>query len=371
MKHILLVGNTAWSMYNFRVGLITELLKTGYYVTVVAPSDNNFDKRIIELGANFIDIQIEAKGTNPITDLRLIQKFKRIFKEKKPDFIFFYTIKPNIYGCLAARAIGIPHIAVTTGLGYTFLNNNIVARIARILYKKAFKSAVEVWFLNDEDFKSFLQYNLISKSKGSILNGEGINLERFQASNNQTDIVSFILVARMLWDKGVGEFVEAARILKTQYPATKFKLLGFMGIDNPSAISEQQMRLWQDEGIVEYLGSTNDVRPYLHSASCIVLPSYREGVPITLLEAAAMCKPIVTTDSVGCRNTVNDGITGYLCETKNAQALANAMEKIILMSPEQRQKMGEAGRKKITEEFDEKLILSHYLTTLNRYNIQP
>lgn len=369
MKHILLAGNTAWSMYNFRAGLIRELINAGYVVTVVAPADDNFEKRIEQLGAKFVDITIEAKGTNPIADLKLTMRFWTVFKELKPDFIFFYTIKPNIYGSFAARVRKIPHIAITTGLGYTFLSNNIVAKIARSLYLLAFKGTKEVWFLNKDDYESFLSFKLIPKNKGSILRGEGINLQRFNASSVQPEKVTFLLMARMLWDKGVGEFVEASRVLKRKYPTSKFNLLGFIGVDNPSAISERQMTNWMKEGIVEYLGSTNDVVPYLKAASCIVLPSYREGVPITLLEAAAMCKPLVTTDSVGCRDTIDDGVTGYLCSVKNVQSLVEAMEKIILMTPAQRQAMGEAGREKMKREFDEKLVVAHYLDVLSKYKI--
>ncbi|MEG1611123.1 MAG: glycosyltransferase family 4 protein [Alistipes sp.] len=369
MKHIVLVGNTAWSMYNFRAGLIRGLLENGYRVSVVAPADNEFAKRIQEIGAAFIDVQMEAKGTNPIKDLWLFVRLRRIFHAAKPDFVFFYTIKPNIYGSIAAHILGIPHIAITTGLGYTFLNNNIVAKIARRLYKFAFKSPKEVWFLNREDFESFLQYHLISESKGYILKGEGINLERFAKSNNQSNDVTFLLMARMLWDKGVGEYVEAARILKVQYPAVQFKLLGFMGVDNPSAISEHQMSIWQKEGVVEYLGSTSDVVPFVAAASCVVLPSYREGVPITLLEAAAMCKPIVTTDSIGCRDTVDDGKTGYMCHVKDVLSLKTALEKIVLMTPAQRQAMGVAGREKMEAEFDEQLVVKTYIGTLKKYNI--
>lgn len=369
MKHITLVGNSAWSMYNFRAGLVKGLLKAGYKVSVVAPDDEYFHKCIENFGAEFIPIKIEAKGTNPISDLRLICHFMRIFRSIKPDFIFFYTIKPNIYGSFAARFLGVAHIAVTTGLGYTFVNNNIVSKIARILYKQALKKAKEIWFLNNDDFESFSQYRLIPKSKGYVLKGEGINMERFVLGGNQTDKISFLLMARMLWDKGIGEYVEAARILKVKYPNVQFRLLGFIGVDNPSAISLEQIKLWQHEGVVEYLGSTDNVIPFIQNVSCIVLPSYREGLPITLLEGAAMCKPLVATDSIGCRDAVDDGISGFLCKIRDAMSLHDAMEKIILMTPLQRQEMGEAGRKKMEREFDEKLIIDVYFQTLERYKI--
>lgn len=370
MKHIVLVGNTAWSMYNFRAGLIKGLIKIGYRVTVMAPSDDDFDKRIEELGVQFINVRIEAKGTNPFVDFLLIERFRRIFKFIHPDFLFFYTIKPNIYGSFAARLLNIPHVAVVTGLGYTFINNNMVARIARILYELAFKSANEIWFLNNEDLRVFLDNRLIPHSKGNILKGEGVNLERFTPSNTQCEQVSFLLMARMLWDKGVGEYVEAARMLCLKYPEVQFRILGFMGVDNPNAISEEQMLSWQNEGVIKYMGSTADVVPFVKDASCIVLPSsYREGVPISLLEAAAMCKPIVTTDNVGCRDTVDDTISGFLCKVKDPESLADAMEKVILMSPEQRQMMGEAGRVKIEKEFDEKIVIDTYVQTLRRFGL--
>ena len=368
MKHIVLVGNTSWSMYNFRSGLIKGLIDKNYKVTVISPKDNNNELMVMELGASFVDINISAKGTNPFIDVLLIFKIKSILDAIKPDFVFFYTIKPNIYGSFAAQMLKIPHIAVITGLGYTFIKENIVSKIARVLYKLAFTKANEVWFLNKDDLKVFNRYNLIY-DKGFILKGEGINLSKFKPTLNQSNDISFLLIARMLWDKGIGEFVEASKILKTKYPLVKFNLLGFIGVDNPSAISKEQINEWQEDGLVNYLGSTSDVVPFIQDASCIVLPSYREGIPITLLEASSMTKPIVTTNSIGCKDTIDDGLTGFLCEPKNFQSLANAMEKIILLSPLERQKMGEAGRRKMENEFDEKLIVQHYLDTLKKYNL--
>lgn len=365
MKNIVLSGNTAWSMYNFRGGLIKKLCGIGYKIFVVAPADAYYTPRIELLGAVFVNIDLEAKGTNPLKDLVLIKKYIKIFRNIKPDIVFSYTIKPNIYGSFAAQYLDIPCIAITTGLGYTFLNNNIVSKIAKLLYKVAFKRVKQVWFLNNDDFESFIQYDIIHKNKGFVINGEGVNLERFEKSNNQTDNVIFLLMCRMLWDKGVGEFVEAAGKLKDKYPSTKFELLGFMGVDNPSAISKTQMDIWQREGNITYLGSTDNVVPYIMDSSCVVLPSYREGVPITLLEAASMCKPIITTDNVGCRVTVDDGVTGFMCAAKDVDSLSSAMEKIILMTPKERQMMGENGRRKMEKEFDEKIILNHYIDVLD------
>lgn len=366
-KHILLAGNTAFSMYNFRGKLIEELQEQGHRVTVVAPYDNIFTPKIVNLGCNFIPISINAKGTNPIQDLLLIHNYIKIFKKQKPDFIFCYTIKPNIYGSYAASWCNIPYIAVTTGLGYTFLNKGWISKVSKVLYKQAFKRAVQVWFLNDDDKHSFIENQLVKFDKAAVLKGEGIDLSRFIVkSTDKKEPVVFLLIARMLWDKGIGEFIEAARMLKQRYPDVKFQLLGAIGVDNPEAIDDEQIRAWQSDGIVEYLGVTENVIPFIDAATCVVLPSYREGIPFTLLEAAASGKPVVTTNVAGCKDVVNDGITGFLCEVKDPISLANCMVKIISLSPDQYKTMALAGRSKVELEFDVRQTVNKYIETLER-----
>ena len=365
-KHIIFAGNTAWSMYNFRRNLIQAFVANDYTVTVLAPHDNVFTPKLLELSVNFIPVAINPKGTNPIQDIRLFLRYKKIFKRIKPDFIFFYTIKPNIYGSLAAQRCKIPHIAVTTGLGYTFLANNLTSKISKYLYKIAFQKVEQVWFLNDDDRQAFLHHKLVDKPKTFVLNGEGVDLERFHISSLQKKTpVTFLLASRMLWDKGVGEFVEAARIIKRKYPDTKFQLLGFLGVGNPTAICKKQMDKWQSEGIIDYLGVTDDVKPFIEAATCVVLPSYyREGIPFILLEGAASGRPVITTNWVGCKETVEDNITGFMCNVKDPVGLAACMEKAILLSPEQYRDMALAGRKKMEQEFDVQLVIKHYLEIL-------
>lgn len=367
MKRILFVGNTAWSMYNFRGNLIKRLAQD-YEVCVAAPFDAVFSDKIIALGAKFLSIEIAAKGTNPITDSFLTAKFVRLFKQEQVDFIFLYTIKPNIYGGVAARMCKIPFIAVTTGLGYTFVVDNMISRIARKLYKFSFKHAKQVWFLNKEDEADFLKYKLLDKKKSWVLHGEGVDTMRF-ALKSMPDKVSFLLMARMLWDKGVGDFVEAARIVKRKHPQIEFKLLGFLNAENPSAISEAQIKSWEKEGLVKYLGVTNNVVPYLTDATSLVLPSYyREGIPMTLLEAASMGRVLITTDNVGCRDTVDDNKTGFICPIKNVKMLAGCMLKLVEMKQEERISMGKAARDKVLNEFDEKRVFSAYLSALKQLN---
>lgn len=359
MKHILLVGNTAWSMYNFRRNLMQHLVKLGYKVSVLAPSEADFDEKMRAIGVDFYDLPLSAKGTNPFADLALTFRIRKYIKQLKPDFAFFYTIKPNIYGGLAARWCNLPFIPVTTGLGYTFIVENWVSKLARKLYKLSFRGADKVWFLNDDDKNDFLKYRLLPKEKTFILKGEGVDIERFSVAEMPRK-TSFLLMARMLWDKGVGEFVEAARILKKEYPDAEFNLLGFLNAENPAAISEEQIRAWEKEGLVNYLGVTKDVRPYIQETTALVLPSYREGIPISLLEGASMGRIIIATDAVGCRDAVDNGINGFLVSIKDHVALADAMRKVIEMSYEEKVAMGLAGRKKVENEFADELVVRVY-----------
>ncbi|MBR2368768.1 MAG: glycosyltransferase family 4 protein [Paludibacteraceae bacterium] len=367
MKHILLVGNTAWSMYNFRRNLMQHLVKLGYKVSVLAPSEADFDEKMRALGVDFYDLPLSAKGTNPISDLALTWRIRNYIKKLKPDFAFFYTIKPNIYGGFAAKLCKLPYIAVTTGLGYTFVVDNLVSKIARFLYKLSFKNAESVWFLNDDDKRDFLKYKLLPEEKCFVLRGEGVNTKHFELKTLPKN-KKFLLMARMLWDKGVGEFVEAARILKKEYPEAEFNLLGFLNAENPAAISEEQINAWEQEGVVNYLGVTKDVRPYLEESISMVLPSsYREGVPMTLLEAASMGRILVTTDNVGCRDAVDDSVNGFLVPVKDPVALADAMRKVIEMTYEEKVAMGLAGRKKVENEFADELVVKIYENVLNEY----
>ncbi|MDR2886906.1 MAG: glycosyltransferase family 4 protein [Bacteroidales bacterium] len=366
-KHIILAGNTAWGMYNFRERVIQALVDNGYKVTVLAPHDDVFTPKLVALSVNFIDTPINLKGTNPVQELQLFRCYKEIFQQENPDFIFFYTIKPNIYGSFAAQRCKIPHIAVTTGLGYTFLTDKLVAKISKFLYKKAFKKTYQVWFLNNDDMQTFIRCKLIDAQKSFILKGEGIDLERFHILSLQKRLpVTFLLIARMLWDKGIGEFIKAARVVKQKYPDAKFQLLGVLGAENPAAIPREQIEQWQSECIIEYLGVTENVKPFIDAATCVVLPSYREGIPLSLLEASASGKPIITTNAIGCKDTVEDGVTGFMCQVKDVADLAGCMEKIICLSSEQYKTMASAGRTKMEKEFDVKLIVKHYLEILDK-----
>ncbi len=370
--HICFVSNSAWSIYHYRRGLLNALRERGTKVTIIAPRDEAFQP-LLELGCDCFDLSLSARGVNPLSDLRTLISLYRKYRALKPDLIFHYTIKPNIYGSLAARLAGIKSIAVTTGLGYTFTRKNLTTYIAKQLYRLAFRFPREIWFLNPDDLVDFKRAKLLTKpERAHILRSEGINLAQFSLApliQEKADF-EFILIGRLLWDKGIGEYVEAARQLKARYPQARFTLLGPSNVANPSAISMTDIERWQTEGTIDYLGSTNDVRTYIARADCVVLPSYREGVPRTLLEAAALGRPIIATDVPGCREVVDDGLTGLLCAVKNTADLAAKMEQMLLMNTEQRRIMGEQARAKIEREFDEKKIIHRYLSVLTALNSQ-
>lgn len=363
------MANTAWSVFNFRYGLLKRLLSDGYHISVVAPNDK-FSGKLKDMGCDVIDLPMSAKGVNPFEDINLVRLLYRYYRRLKPDFIIHYTIKPNIYGSLAARMASIPSLAITTGLGYTFVNDNFIAKIARQLYKMAFRYPREVWFLNEDDRQAFLAYSLVSENKAKLLHGEGVDVSHFSpisasSSNNHT---TFLLIARMLWDKGIGEYIEAARVIKSKYPKTHFQLLGACDVPNPSLISREQISIWESEGIVEYLGTTDDVRTVIANVDCVVLPSYREGIPRTMLEAAAMAKPLIVSDAPGCKDVVIHGKTGFLCKVKNSYSLAAVMELIINQSTQERVDMGMAGRNLVLHKFDERVVIEKYIDMLSKYN---
>jgi glycosyltransferase involved in cell wall biosynthesis len=367
---IIFVGNTSWSMIKFRYGLIKYLLLNEYEVYIIAPEDDPSTNMLKKLGVNYIPIEIENKGSNPLKDIILLFNLKSIYKKIKPDLIIHFTIKPNIYGTIASKLLGIPSIAVVTGLGYTFIHNNIIGHIAKILYKLSFLFAEKVVFLNQDDKTEFLHRKLVNNSKILQFPGEGIDLEYFKPmQKNSNKAFKFLLVARMLWDKGIGEYIEAAHILSSRYDTVEFGLLGYLDVSNPKAINKKQMEIWTKEKYIKFYGAVDDVRLFVNNSDAVVLPSYREGLSMTLMEAAALQKPIITTNVPGCKDLVVDGDNGFLCKAKDASDLAHSMEKLILLPENERDQMGINGRLKMIRQFDQKIIIDKYINEIiNQYN---
>ena len=364
---VVIAANTVWSIVNFRSGLIRALVESGYEVVTVAPPDE-YAARLPDMGCRYIPLPIDGGGTHPGRDLLLLWRLWRLLRRERPDVFLGYTVKPNVYGSLAARAMGIPAINTITGLGTVFINQNWLTLLVRGLYRLALRRSAMVFFLNDHDRQEFVDGGLVERKKTSKIPGEGVNLERFKLAPLPAhgDRFQFLLIGRMLWDKGVGEYVEAARILKRRCARAEFCLLGFLDVQNPAAIPRKQMDAWVAEGAVSYLGVSDDVREMIAAAHCIVLPSfYREGVPRTLLEAAAMGRPLITTDNVGCREVVDDGVNGFLCRARDAGDLADKMEQMLAVSEEERAEMGRRGREKMEREFDERIVIDRYLETIS------
>lgn len=365
------VANTSWYIYNLRMGVIRKLKERGYHILVIAPKDN-YTHYIISEGYHHIDVQVDNKGRSIFSDLRYLRKLITIYRTYQVDFIFHYTIKPNIYGSIATRIAGKKSISVVSGAGYTFIKKNALHYLSIFLYRLSLQFAEEVWFVNKDDQREFIERGITTAEKTKRLAGEGVNIQHFAPAfpfqERERKTVKFLLSARLIWDKGIGVFVEAAQIIKQQYPEVEFALLGFLDVDNPSAISSEEIYNWHKKGYINYLGETEDVRPYIEDADCFVLPSYyREGTPRSLLEAAAMAKPIITTDNIGCREIVKDGYNGLLCKKKDAVDLAEKMEIILKMSTQERRQMGLNGRKRIIKHFDESLVIACYIEVLKKY----
>jgi len=362
---VMIALNTAWNLVNFRSGLIRALVSHGYDVIAVAPADE-YAHQLAALGCRFVPLPMDNKGTHPGRDLMLLMRFVRLMRKERPDVFLGYTVKPNVYGSLAAHLYGVPVINNVAGLGAVFIKGGWLNWLVQVLYRLAFSHSRKVFFQNEEDRQLFISRGLVDSSVTDRLPGSGVDLQKFQPTPLPgKSRIRFLLIARMLWDKGVGEYVEAARLLKRRSLEADFCLLGFLDVQNPAAISNLQMNEWVIEGTVRYLGVSDNVREEIAQADCIVLPSfYREGVPRALLEAAAMARPIVTTDSVGCRDVVDDGVNGYLCKPRSAADLADKMERFVAMSHTERELMGLRGREKVEREFDEQIVICKYLLAI-------
>ncbi len=365
-KIIVITSNTSWYLYNFRQNTIKELINAGYRVVTVSPEDE-YSSSLSNLGCECIDINIDQGGTNPLKDMFTCLSFYRIYRSYKPDVVLNFTPKNNIYSTFAAKLVGASIINNIAGLGTLFINETVASKIARYLYKCSQSMADKIFFQNEDDRILFLNKKLAPGYLTDRLPGSGVDLSRFINSPAEDDgVVRFLLVARMLFDKGVGHYVEAARILRSKYGSdVEFRLLGFLDVDNPSAISSNQMQQWVDEKSVVYLGTTDVVEDEIAKIDCMVLPSfYREGVPRSLLEAGAMGKPIVTADNVGCRETVDDGVNGFLCEPRSTENLIEKLELIIKMPHSERLVMGLRSREKMQSEFDEKIVIQKYMDAI-------
>lgn len=371
---IIVLGNQAKAMSNFWSVLIRHMRKAGHEVVCCAPpGDADAEAVLAAQGARMRHYALDRKGLNPMSDLRTTRELFRLFKEEKPDLLFASTIKPVIYGCMAARAAGVPHIYATiTGLGYAFEADTFlkkcVNRLGRLLYRAALSGAEGVFFQNQDDISVFRQSGILGRNARVLTaRGTGVDTKRFApsplpdytADGRLNGAPVFLLVARLLEAKGLPEYAEAARLLKARYPDARFQVLGppEKGL---GSVSMEQMDAWQKQGCIEYLGETRDVRPYVAAAHVLVLPSWREGTPTSIMEGMSMGRPAVVTDAPGCREVVRNGVNGYLVPLRDPQALAGAMEAFIT-NPEDIARMGQAGRELALSEFDAEKVAARIL----------
>ncbi|MEC3879548.1 glycosyltransferase family 4 protein [Parapedobacter sp. 10938] len=367
---ICLVSNTSWSFLRFRTDVIRSLVTAGHEVLLLAPPDEHTEQ-LAGLGARVILLKsLSRKGLNPIKDLMLYREFMHIYQEERPDLVFQYTIKPNIYSTLAARRYRIPTIAVITGLGYAFISKGLVTFMAKQLYRLALQRAKSVWFLNNDDFQFFVTRSLVDRNKAQQIPGEGINCydtfnpELIADADRSVSTVKFLFIGRLLYDKGVAEYVAAARRIKKAYPNAVFWIMGYLNVDNPTAVQQAQLDEWVSEGTITYLGALDDVRPTIAACDCVVLPSYREGMSTTLQESAAMGKPLIASNIAGCKELVDEGVNGFLCQVANVDSLVSCMERIRSMSPTERQLMGLNGREKMVKEYSVDRVIKIYHETI-------
>lgn len=381
---VFVVGGVARSLLNFRGPLLRSMLTVGHTVyTAAGETSPAIREQLKDMGVEHFDIPLERAGLNPLSDAKVMHRLVEIFRRVRPNLTLNYTIKPVIYGSIAARLVNVPKIcSMITGLGYSFgeggAPRRILRTVTRQLYRISLKSNSVVFFQNPEDRSLFLNDRLFSKPEQAILvNGSGVDCKHYSPAPFP-EIPSFLLIARLIRDKGILEYLAAARKVRQEYPQVKFYLVG--GIDsNPACISQKELNTWVGDGTVEYLGRLDDVRPAIANSSVYVLPSYREGTPRTILEAMALGRPIITTNAPGCKETIkrassnsclspeDDGIiegeNGFLAPVKNSAKLAEAMKKLI-SHPGLIQQMGAASRSFVVEKYDVHKVNAAMMTAM-------
>ncbi|HDR3889418.1 TPA: glycosyltransferase family 4 protein [Bacillus cereus] len=359
MKKVLILANNDVGLYKFRKELIKELLEK--YEVYISLPDGEFINELKEMGCKFINTPISRRGTNPITDLKLIYNYWEIINKVKPDVVLTYTIKPNIYGGLMCRVNRIPYIANITGLGTAVENHGALQRITLFLYKMALKKAKCVFFQNKEN-ESFINERIFI-SNYKLLPGSGVNLEQYSVLDYpSTETVNFLFIARVMKEKGIDQYLDAAKYIREKYPNTVFHILGFYEDEY-----EEKLKIMHEKGIIQYHGMQSDVKEFHKLSHCTIHPTYYpEGMSNVLLESAACGRPIITTDRSGCREIVEHGENGLIVKQQNSQDLIEKIESFLGMEWQDKEKMGLAGRKKVEKEFDRNIVLNAYVEVINK-----
>ena len=362
MSKVLFLVNHDVVIYNFRLELVERLLADGHSVVISSPYGERIDD-LINLGCEYKEIKMSRHGTNPFKELGLIFAYRKILKETQPDIVLAYTIKPNIYGSIACRLSKIPCVTNITGLGTAVENGGIMQKITVMLYKLALGKARKIFFQNEENMRFFADQKIANQSQYQLIPGSGVNLEHFCPIEYPADKekVEFAFISRIMQEKGIDQYIDAAKIIKKKHPNTVFHVCGFCEQDY-----EDKLKALEGDGVITYHGMVRDVRSMLAHTHCTVHPTYYpEGISNVLLESSACARPIITTDRSGCREVIDDGVNGFIVEQKNSSDLIEKIEKFLSLTWEEKRAMGLAGRKKAEKEFDRQIVVEAYMNIVN------
>lgn len=361
MNNILILTNSIGGLHSFRKEVVKAIVDAGYEVYISEPDDDERVRYFEEIGCNIVKTVFNRRGMNPVEDFKLMLKYRKMIKHLKPKAVLSYTIKPNIYGGIACRLTGTPQLANVTGLGDAMENGGWLQKLTVGLYKVGIGKAKCVFFQNKSNRDLCIRLG-IADEQSRLLPGSGVNLQHhtYQAYPSDEGKARFLFIGRMLKDKGIEEYFEAAKVIKGKYPNTEFQILG-----NVEGNYQAKLEALSKDGIVKHLGTTSDVRPYIGAVECTIMPSYHEGMSNVNLESAANGRPVITTDVPGCRETVDDGVTGFLVKAKDTKSLIEGVERFLSLSYEDKQKMGRMAREKVEREFDRKIVVEAYLNEIN------
>ena len=359
---ILILANNDVGLYKFRKELIQELIHRGNKIVVSVP-DGELIPDIKNLGVKVILTDVDRRGINPLTDMKLLLKYFRMEATLKPDLVITYTIKPNVYGGVVSRILRIPYAENITGLGTTFQTENLIKKLVCFLYKISCRRAKVVFFENEENKQIFLEHHLIREEQACRLNGAGVNLDEYPYTEypDESEPIRFLFIGRVMKEKGVDELFEAARRIKKEYPKAVFDIVGPMEDEHESVVQKLE-----EEGIINYYGYQKDVRPFIAKCHCFVLPSWHAGMANTNLESASSGRPIIASNIPGCMEAVKNNMSGFLCKTRNSDDLYKVIKKFIELPYEERKAMGLTGRKYIEDVFDKKKIVARTIEFLVR-----
>ncbi len=360
MKRILFLVNHNVVIYNFRLEIVERFLRDGHEVHISSPYGERIDD-LVRLGAVFHEIRMERHGTNPLKEIGLLKEYKKLIREVQPDICLGFTIKPNIYGAIAADQLKVPFVANITGLGTAIENPGLRQKVLLTMYRYAFRHVQRVFFQNEEN-KAFFEQHHLAPGKGMLIPGSGVNLERYSYQDYPSgEVIRFAFVSRIMKEKGIDQYLDAAADIRKRFPKTEFHVCGFCEPEYDGRLQKEQ-----ENGSVIYHGMIRDVAGFMGEMNCIIHPTYYpEGISNVLLEACATGRPIITTDRSGCREVVQDGVNGFMIPCRDSRALVQAIEKFLSLSMTEKEQMGRAARSYVEQKFDRQIVVEKYVDELN------